>query len=318
VITLGVGAETQDGASRALTLSQFGPFPDTAEYERSTRSAYAQVVATPTPRLTLTGGARVDDGDRFGTFGTWRAGASLRPGAWVVRAAAGSAFKEPTFYENFAQGFVIGNPALDPERSFSAELGVERAIGSRVRIAATAYTQQFRDLIQYTFAPTRQGESNYFNLGEARARGIETSAAFAIAERWQLDAAYDWLQTEVLESGDEGDLTFVAGSRLLRRPEHRIAGALAWTGDAARATLTLTHVGEREDLDFSNPEAFSGERVTIDAYTLINVSGEVPLGRAFTGTLRVENVTGAEYEEVVGFPARGRTVYVGLRAAFGS
>lgn len=315
VISLGAAVERQDGSTAMLTLSDFGPFADTADYTRSTRSAYAQVVATPSRMLTITGGTRLDDGSRFGSFVTWRAGASLRPGMWVLRAAAGTGFKEPTFYENFAQGFVIGNPTLDPERSLSAELGVERAIGTHLRVGATAYTQEFRDLIQYTFAPTRPGESNYFNLGRARARGIETTAALSIGTAWQLDAAWDWLDTEVLESGDEGDLTFVEGSRLLRRPAHRLSAALTWQSDVADAAVTITHVGERDDLDFSDPAAFSGKRVVLDGYTLLNASVEVPIARTISGLVRIENALGAEYAEVVGFPARGRAVLLGLRAA---
>lgn len=321
LLTLGAAAETQDGDMTSLSLSQFGPFADSAEYSRSSRAGYAQLLLTPGTRTTLTGGARVDDG-AYGTFVTWRTGASVRPGAWVVRAAAGSAFKEPTFYENYAQGFVIGNPALEPERSLSLELGIERALfGERVRLGATAYTQRFEDLIQYTFAPTRPGESNYFNLGEARARGIEASAHVALLPALQLELAYDWLDTEVIASGDAGDLTFVEGSRLLRRPEHRASGALSWARDNASAWLGVTHVGAREDIDFSDPAAPSGKRVTLDGYTLVNAAAAFPLTNSGRGTLaatlRVENVLDARFEEIVGFPARGRAVYLGLQAGWG-
>lgn len=316
VLTFGAGAEAQDGETAALTLSQFGPFPDSAEYQRSTRSVYAQVLTTPSSRVTLSAGARVDDGSSFDAFTTWRAGASVRPGRWILRAAAGSAFKEPTFYENFAQGFVIGNPALAPERTLSAELGVERTLGRGAHLAATAYTQRFRDLIQYTSAPTRPGASNYFNLGSARARGLETSARLDFAAQWRLEVSYDWLQTEVLESGDEGDLTFVEGSRLLRRPEHRVSGALTWVGARAHAALVATRVGQREDLDFSDPSAFNGRRVTLDAYTLVNASAEVQLTRAVAATARVENALDSRHAEIVGFPARGRAIHLGIRAAF--
>jgi len=44
-----------------------------------------------------------------------------------LRVSVGRGFKEPTFFENFARGFVVGNPHLKPERSLSWEVGVERA-----------------------------------------------------------------------------------------------------------------------------------------------------------------------------------------------
>lgn len=316
LLTLGAAAEEQDGDMTSLSMSEFGPFADSAEYGRSSRAGYAQLLLTPGTRTTLTGGARIDDG-AYGTFVTWRAGASVRPGAWVIRAAAGSAFKEPTFYENYAQGFVLGNPTLDPERSLSFEVGVERALlDERVRIGATAYTQSFEDLIQYTAAPTRPGESNYFNLGEARARGIETSASVVLLPALQLDLAYDWLDTEVIGSGDAGDLTFVEGSRLLRRPEHRLSGGIGWTHNDMSAWLGVTRVGAREDIDFSDPAAPGGRRVTLDGYTLVNASAAFPIRRgrrtSIAATLRIENLFDARFQEIIGFPARGRAAYLGV------
>ena len=60
----------------------------------------------------------------------------------------GSAFRAPSFFENFATGYVRGNPRLSPERTRSREVAVERA-GRAVAISVTAYQQRFRDLIQY-------------------------------------------------------------------------------------------------------------------------------------------------------------------------
>ncbi len=321
LLTLGAAAEAQEGETSSRSQSAFGESVDSADYDRASRAAYAQLLLTPGAGATLTAGARADDGE-YGTFVTWRSGVSLRPGEWVVRAAAGTAFKEPTFYENFARGFVIGNPALDPERSLSFEIGLERTLDEgRIRFGATAYTQRFEDLIQYTFATSRPGESNYFNLGEARARGIEASASVALLEPLRLDVAWDWLDTEVIASGDAGDLTFVEGSHLLRRPEHRLSGALHWTPAVGSVWLGITHVGARQDIDFSSPEAPGGQRVPLDPYTIVNAAAEIPVrtGESATiaGTVRIENALNARFQEIVGFPARGRALYLGVRALLG-
>ena len=320
-LTLGASAEEQDGDTWSSSLSQYGPWADSAEYSRSSRAAYAQVVSTAVQHLTLTAGSRVDDGE-YGTFLTWRAGVSVRPGAWVLRAAAGTAFKEPTFYENYARGFVNGNPDLDPERSRSFEVGLERTFGGdRARVGATAYTQEFEDLIQYTSTPAQPGDPNYFNLGAARARGVEVSAHLALPANLRLDVAYDWLDTEVTSSGSAGDMTFIEGERLLRRPEHRVAGALQWTRGSASAWIGVAHTGERIDVDFTNPEMPDGERVSLGGYTLVNASALLPITRAGWGeiaaTLRIENMLNERYQEVLGFPARGRAVFVGAKVSVG-
>ena len=44
------------------------------------------------------------------------------------RASAGTGIKEPTFFENYATGFTIGNPDLAPERSSSWEVGWEQGL----------------------------------------------------------------------------------------------------------------------------------------------------------------------------------------------
>jgi len=320
-ITLGTSAEKQDGDTWSNSLSGFGAWADSADYTRSSRAAYAQLVSTAVQHVTFTAGSRVDDGE-YGTFVTWRAGVSVRPGAWVLRAAAGTAFKEPTFYENYARGFVTGNPNLDPEHSRSFEVGLERAFnGDRARIGATAYTQEFEDLIQYTSAPAQPGDPNYFNLGAARARGIEVSANIALPANLRLDVAYDWLDTEVTSSATTGDVTFIQGERLLRRPEHRVAGSVQWTRGAASAWLGVAHTGERIDVDFTNSEAPGGERVSLGGYTLMNASALLPITRAGWGdiaaTLRIENMLNERYQEVLGFPGRGRAVFVGAKVSVG-
>src|SRR6185503_13246177 len=91
-----------------------------------------------------------------------------------LRVAAGSAFKEPTFFENYAEGFTRGNPSLNPERSRTLEAGIEQALpGNRGNFQITVFRQRFRDLIQYV--PTEFGSTdpNYANVTAARADGVE-------------------------------------------------------------------------------------------------------------------------------------------------
>src|SRR5690606_7534632 len=137
-----------------------------------------------------------------------------------------TAFKEPSFFENYAEGFVRGNPDLDPERSFSWEAGIERSfLGGRVALGATYFDQRFRDMIQYSGAAPPD-QPNYLNIAGARARGVELTARLR-AGRLALDAGYAYLDTEATDAGDEADLTFLEGEPLLRRPAH--SGSVAAT-----------------------------------------------------------------------------------------
>ncbi|HEX9105863.1 MAG TPA: TonB-dependent receptor, partial [Longimicrobiales bacterium] len=165
VVTAGAAVERESESAHSWYRSSFGNGNDSTDVARTNRGVYAQALAAPARGITLTGGARLDDNSRFGRFGTWRAGAAWRVLASTrLRLAAGTAFKEPTFYQNYAQGFVMGNPGLKPERSSSWEAGAEQALlAGRVSLQATWFDQRFRDLIQYLATPPKPGQPNYFN-----------------------------------------------------------------------------------------------------------------------------------------------------------
>ena len=87
-------------------------------------------------------------------------------GATRLRGSAGTGVKEPTFFEAFATGFAVGNPDLEPERSRTLELGVEREFAAgRVQLHATIFQQDLENLIQYTFAPPTPGDPNFQIVG---------------------------------------------------------------------------------------------------------------------------------------------------------
>ena len=320
-VTIGGEAEHQSGETEFTSTSQFGPFATDTDDERSNLAGYAQLVASPLQALTVTAGARAEENDRFGTFTTWRIGANLRAGGTLLRAAAGTGFKEPTFFENYAEGFVRGNPSLEPERSRNRELGIEHALaGGHVVLGATWFDQRFRNLIQFTGQPPSPQDPNYFNIGVAKAAGVELTGRASLLDV-DVTAGYTWLDTEVLDEGFGTDRQFLQGRRLLRRPGHSafLTGTRAF--GRARIGASLHHVGGRDDLDFSDPAEFAGIRVTLPAYTTVQIGGDIAVleradGTALSLTLRLENVLDERYQEITNFPAVGRSAFLGVRLAF--
>ena len=321
VLTLGGVLERQQEESRNESQSQFGPSTGSFDADRTNRAVYLQALAAPSERVSATAGIRRDDNDAFGGHTTYRLGAAARPaGSLRLRAAYGTAFKEPTFFENFAQVFARGNPDLEPETSRSWEIGAEQsAVDGRLAFGATWFAQRFENLIQYTFTTPTPDAPNYYNVVEARADGLELTASLEPHRVVSLRGSYTWLDSEATDPGYQqgDDAEFVRGDRLLRRPTHSGSiGVLLRPRAAASAGVTVLFVGERDDLDFSG---FPARRVTLDGYARVDASAEwrvahvgARLPLAVTG--RVENLFGAEYEEVVSFPARGRLFLVGVRA----
>lgn len=313
VVTGGAQFEQQEERSFNESESEFGPSSGSFEAERSNRAYYAQVLAE-FAGLSLAAGGRLDDNEAFGTFGTYRAGASYTVAGTKLRASVGRGFKAPTFFETFAAGFVVGNPDLKPERSVSWELGLRQAFGrDRLVLVGTYFDQAFEDLIQYTPADT----PNYFNVAEARASGVEVEATGRPVRGVEVSANYTWLDTEVIDAGfDSGEgATFVQGARLLRRPTHAVAASVAYRGwDRATVDVAMKYVGDRDDRDFNT---FPAGPVVLPSYTTVDLAAEVHVlrsaasGVGLVGTLRVENLFDEQYSQVSGFPARGRTLVIG-------
>jgi len=276
----------------------------------------------PVP-ATMQVGARLDENDAFGSFVTYRAGVVYRfSEAARVRASVGTGFKAPTFAEMFADAaFEIGNPALDPERSRSWEIGAEyRAWGGLVTLWADYFDQRFRDLVQYTFS--EPGLPTYRNLPRALARGVEAGAVATLRSGFTLSGQYTYLDSETTDPGADpaSGTAFELGRPLLRRPAHSVQGAASaqmWRGSSA--ALRLNHVGARDDLAFDD---FTSIRVELPAYTTLDVSarfGIVPeeQGRpGITASVRVENALDESYDTVTGFPGRGRAVTLGVVLQF--
>jgi Outer membrane cobalamin receptor protein len=291
---------------------------------RTVNAFYGQAAGNLGERASYGAGVRVDDNTAFGTFTTYRLSAGYRFGAATrVHASLGTAFKEPTVDQTSSTSpFVRGNPELRPERTRSWELGVSQSLlNGSVVLAATYFNQRFRDVIQYDPMPPAEDDPNYVNVGAARANGAELEARAAIARIWNVTASYTRLATRVTDAGvDAGPgATYVQGERLLRRP-----GDLAHLGVGVRPSrrgalhLDVAYVGNRVDIDFAR-----FERVEAEAYTTVDLSGELSLLTARDApdplalTMRVENVFDTSYQQIFGFRSPGRAVHLGVKMRLG-
>ena len=321
------GASLDDQDERVASEFDFGfgATTDLFEARRKNWGYYLQGTAEPVSGLRLSAGGRVDDNERFGTFWTWRASAlAFATPTTRVRAAAGTGFKEPSFFENFGGGGVTGNPDLHPERSTSYEAGVEQDLAAgRVTLGVTGFIQHFRDMVQFTFAVANPGDPNYVNIAEANANGIETVLEVRNLGPLAGAVSYTWLDTDVGDAGFSvgADEEFVEGLPLIRRPKHSLSARLstAWRLPVQLGAV-LTYVGARDDLRFAQfPDPT--RRIELPSYTTLDLSGTVTVLRARRGApgvgvrARMENVFDERYEQTAGFLARGRVFLVGVTSS---
>lgn len=322
-ISIGGGVEQEEIAASGRVAQNYGTgiFEDrsTLAADRSTRHVYAQLLAALSSRVTLQSGARVDDNSAFGTFVTWRSGASVQLTADTrVWGAVGTAFKAPTFAELYANDpFEVGNTELIPERTRNAEVALAHRLSTRTTFEVTAFDQRFRDLIQYIGAAP--GEPTYTNLGAASSRGVEAALGWQPAAALTLRARWTWLDTEVRDSGSASSLTFRQGSPLLRRPASSGGVTATWRAGTATVAGSLTRIGRRDDVDYRD---FPATRTALPSYTIVDLSLELPVRRGGVGapsvdvTFRAENLFDAAFDQVIGFPGRGRTLFGGAQLRY--
>lgn len=262
-------------------------------------------------RLFLTAGGRYDANNRFkNAFSPQLSAAYLFTHSDTrLHASWGQGVQNPSLTELFGFfGTFVGNPDLTPETSTSWDLGVEQQfLQRRVRVGATWFNNRIRDFIASEF-DTSAAVSRPINLdGESRIHGIELSASATLIEDLSLNASYTWTD------GHDPD-----GDTLVRRPSHVASASLNYRFAAQRANLNLAlqYNGKQDDFVFKAP-FFERDRVTLDAYTLVNLAVSYRLSANIELTGRIDNLLNKDYQEVYGFQSPGIAGYLGVKGQFG-
>lgn len=274
------------------------------------------------PRLFITAGIRFEHNDSFGGAAVPRVGAAwvARRGAGLlgettVKANAGLGIKEPTLLQSFSPSpFFLGNPDLEPERSRALDAGIEqRLLRDRARVSLTWFDNHFDDQISTRTLSTNPFRAQYFNIGEARARGLELLAEAAAAYGLHVRGGYTFLDSRILRSTSAFDPAFAVGQWVFRRPRH--SGFVdAWVAQGrVTAGVTGVFVGRRVDSDFSSldpPITSSGQYAVWDLRATVAITPRASL------TAAIDNLTDAVYMEPLGYDALGRAVRGGVRLRF--
>ncbi|HKP11734.1 MAG TPA: TonB-dependent receptor [Blastocatellia bacterium] len=254
-----------------------------------------------------------------------REGASL--GATRIRASFGTGIKEPRLLEAFSPSlFFLGNPALNPERATSFDVGVSQEfLNRRASLEATYFDNHFRDQIAFifdplTFGPVRLDDgtlTNFVNVERSTARGLELAGAARPLRQLRLAASYTFLRSRLERA--QSVLNPELGLPLLRRPRHAGTVEASWVAERWDVTLDGSFIGRRRDIDPVSGVRFdaSGRAIYNDGYAKLNLSGSYRITGGLRAFARVENLLNQDYQEVLGFPAYRLNFSAGLRVQVG-
>ena len=246
----------------------------------------------PAEPVTLTGGLRSDDHERFGAETTARITAAVRAvPTLTLRASWAQGFKAPTIFQTtfFCCGASAANDALRPERSEGVDLGAEWHSDSGLGyVGLTFFRQNTADLIDFSFAI-----GGYENIEEVDSQGMEVSAGWNITASIALSADYAYIKAR------EAD-----GTTLRSLPRH--------SGDLALGFHPSGPVSGTVLLRFNGRETNSdGSR--LGDWTRVDVNARYALSERLELSGRIENLFDAHYQQILGYGTPGLSGAVGAR-----
>jgi vitamin B12 transporter len=278
---------------------------------RDTDSAGLEYRGTFAEALTLAASVRRDDNSEFDSARTWRLEAvyDIVSSATRLRAAWGTAVKNPTFSERF--GYYTnfqGNPDLQPEESQSVEFGVEQSWqGERIVGSITVFHADLTDEIDgFVFDPLTFNFTAANRDGKSKREGVELALRAALSSTISLSGSYTYTDSTAPDAtGEKVDE--------LRRAPHIASLTLGWQArQDLQLNLNAQYNGTQDDQYFP-PWPEPSRIVKMDDYTLLNLNITYTLDEATELYARGENLLDEDYEEVFGYRAPGIGGYVGMR-----
>ncbi len=156
---------------------------------------------------------------------------------WRLHAAVGRGFETPTFNELGYRSDGQAGLALDlsAARSRNFEVGSKWHAQNGTQLDVSVFRAVTDD--ELAVASNTNGRSTYRNIGRTRRQGVELQYQQPLAEQWELQLAWTWLQAQVrspyLTCGGSGcrvpDTVVAAGSRLPGVPRQQAFARLQWS-----------------------------------------------------------------------------------------
>ncbi|MEO0548309.1 MAG: TonB-dependent receptor [Pseudomonadota bacterium] len=249
----------------------------------------------PTEQLTLTGGLRVDDHERFGSETTGRVAAAFNPtDTLTLRASWGQGFKAPTIFQTtfFCCGATEPNADLQAETSEAFDIGVDfRSPDGKAEAGITYFDQDTENQINFSFAV-----GGYENIAEVESQGVELYGAYQFTDWLRVSADYAYIDAK------DGD-----GNALVRLPEH--SGDVTFSVDPdgpLSGALLVRYNGEEPNTDGT----------TLDSWTRVDVTGSYDLNERVELFGRIENLFDEEYQQILGYGTPDLSGYIGVRLRY--
>ena len=240
--------EKSDRTYRSLFMPEWMGFSwaeGISNHSIDTYAAYVQDEIKVGEKLLVIPALRWDYHDQFGSEVTAKLGSTYSlDAANRIKFNVGTGYRAPTLYELYADmkksmgGMsvnVVGNPDLQPEKSFDIDIAFEGENG-KANYKLSPFYNHIKDMIgsktTYIFGPTggiSGANSSYVNIDEAEIFGVEAETGYSFDNHWSAMANYTYLNAKDKDTDE----------RLENRAKHTGTLKLSWT-DAKENPLTAS------------------------------------------------------------------------------
>lgn len=206
-------------------------------------------------------------------------------------ASYSTAFVAPSIQDLFSS---FGNPDLNPQESTTYELGAELK-KDKFTVNAVYFNRDVTNLI--VFDPVL---FILVNSGDTAINGVEVNASFDVNDDFTLNGNYTHTNNDDVA---------------IRIPKSKVNfNATYQLSQKTNFSLDYQYVSDRDDTDFR--DFLNAQDVTLDAYSLLDLSATHELVNGFTVFANVTNILNDDYQEIFGFSTRGRNYKLGFRYQF--
>ena len=244
--------------------------------------------------LTLNGGLRMANSDRFGSHWLPQVGFAVHPGDdWTLKASLAKGYRNPSFREMYL--YAVANPDLNPESMMNYEASIAKHFSRYLSMDVTAYFSEGSNLIQTASVPTADGgtTNRNMNTGSFINKGIEVSAQSHPLDVLSLRASYSFMHTSL--------------SNLTAAPKNQYFLGIGWQAlkwlsvDAELKGVGGLYVAD--NMDRQN-YALLGLRLTYKPVKFLDIFANF------------DNIANAKYQINYGYEMPGFTAMGGVKVRF--
>jgi outer membrane receptor protein involved in Fe transport len=281
-----VGSEYRNNYHQDLKTLDEEPFIVYADVRNASArwGLFAQDEIKILPTLTLTGGARYDRYESFGSMTSPRLGLIYSPTSrTTIKGLAGRAFRAPNEFEvSYESPTYAPNPRLRPERIETLELVGQRLLGGGVLVSGSAFRNRLSALISQSVDSSDNDRLVFNNAEEIESKGFELGLGINRGTGLSAELTYSLQRTQ--DRLTEAELTNSPRHVAQLRVIAPVARGLTAGVDAQHVSGRLTLAGRTApaytvtNLSFFRPRLLGWLDVSATVYNLFDANISVPRG----------------------------------------